>query len=66
MFPCPGSRVNDNHGQIASCRVPTRSFFPGKVLSFDGSFGPGKVLNCIHFSKRSWKSPYICQKQAFT
>ena len=44
-------------------RVPTRSLFPGNVLTFDnGSLGPGKVLSFSSFPKRSWKSPYFLIK----
>ena len=44
-------------------RVPTRSLFPGKVLTFDhGSLGPGKVLSFSNSSKRSGKSPYFLIK----
>ena len=44
-------------------RVPTRSLFPGKVLTFDhGSLGPGKVISFSNSSKRSWKSPYFLIK----
>ena len=44
-------------------RVPTRSLFPGKVLTFDnGSLGPGKVLSFSSFPERSWKSPYFLLK----
>ena len=41
---------------LTHCRVPTRSLFPGKVLTFGhGSLGPGKVLSFSNSSKRSWK-----------
>ena len=48
---------------FATCRVPTRSLFPGKVHTFDhGSLGPVKVLSFSNSSKRSWKSPYFLIK----
>ena len=48
---------------IMKIRVPTRSLFPGKVLTFNhGSLGPGKVLSFSNSSKRSWKSPYFLIK----
>ena len=44
-------------------RVPTRSLFPGKVLTFDHwSLGPGNVLSFSNSSKRSGKSPYFLIK----
>ena len=50
--------------EIKWFRFPTRSLFPEKVLDFDNrSSGHGKVLNFVSFSKQSWKSSHICQKQ---
>ena len=49
------------HLMFSCCihKVPTRSLFPGKVLTFDnGSLGTGKVLSFSSFPKRSWKSSY--------
>ena len=38
---------------FSTYRVPTRSLFPGKVLTFDnGSLGPGKVLSFSSFKKK--------------
>ena len=55
--------LNLGWGAVSYSRVPTRSLFPGKVLTFDdGSLGPGKVLSFSNSSKRSGKSPYFLIK----
>ena len=58
---CVRSGYNGDNSPLS--RVPTRSLFPGKVLTFDnGSLGPGKVLSFSSFPKRSWRSPYFLIK----
>ena len=48
---------------FTTSRVPMGSWFPGKLLKFHyGCLGPGKVFDFSNFSKKSWESPYICQK----
>ena len=57
------SLTNRKHGCMYM--VPTRSLFPGKVLSLKhGRPGPGKVLTFEYFRLKSGKSPYfqsLCQ-----
>ena len=62
FFPYLIQMITSMRGCVAY-RVPTRSLFPGKVITFDhGSLGPGKVLSFSNYSKRSWKSPYFLIK----
>ena len=57
------SQFSIGYFSITPSRVPTRSLFPGKVLTFDnGSLGPEKVLSFSSFPKRSWKSLYFLIK----